>query len=182
VGNVEWGDVATWVGGIATSLALFFTYALLRVTRREQRAVQAEKREAQARLVSAWTTQIQPGPGSSSYSVTLTLQNSSDEPVYGLRTAVGSEWSRAEIAYVELDLDYIVPPKASQRREIALQFARIKPAGAGSSLPVELLFTDAAGRHWHRDRHGSLTQIPDGLTPTGASHLFKPVAGIHPPG
>jgi len=179
VATVQWGDVATWVGGIATAVALLLTYALLRVTRREQRTAQVEKREAQARLVSAWTNQIQQDPGSSKYSVTITLQNSSHEPVYGLRVAVGAEWSGPDIAYVELDLDYLVPPKYSQEKEIVLQFARTTAgtaSTAGSSLPVELLFTDAAGKHWHRDRYGSLIQITERLPPAGTKYFFKPTA------
>lgn len=174
MGSVQWGDVATWVGGIATSAALYLTYGLLRITRREQRAAQAEKREAQARLVSAWTNQIQQDSSSSKYSVNFTLQNFSDEPVYGLRVAVGSEWSGTDIAYVELDLDYIVPPKYQQQKEIVLQFSRTSAGTAGSSLPVELLFSDSGGKRWHRDRYGSLIQITERLPPVGTKYFFKP--------
>ena len=178
MGSVQWGDVATWVGGIATSIALFLTYALLRITRREQRTAQAEKGEAQARLVSAWTNEIQQDPGSSAYSVTIAVQNSSDEPVYGFRAAVGSEWSGTDISYVEPDLDYIVPPKSHQQKEVVLQFTRARAGATGSSLPVELLFTDAAGKHWHRDRYGRLIQIAAGLPPSGTKYFFKSATGI----
>jgi len=178
MGSVQWGDVATWVGGIATSIALFLTYILLRITRREQRTAQAEKREAQARLVSAWTNEIQQDPGSSAYSVTIAVQNSSDEPVYGFRAAVGSEWSGTDISYVEPDLDYIVPPKSHQQKEVVLQFARTGAGATRSSLPVELLFTDAAGKHWHRDRYGTLIQIAAGLPLSGAKHFFRSTTDI----
>jgi hypothetical protein len=172
VGSVQWGDVAAWVGGIATSAALYLTYGLLRITRREQRTDQAEKREAQARLVSAWTDNLQETSGSQ-YSVTITLQNSSDEPVYGLRTAVGSQWSGADIEYVEFDLEYIVPPKSQQQKQMVLPFARTE-GGLKSPLPVELLFSDSAGKRWHRDRYGSLIHLTDRKPLAGTKYFFQP--------
>jgi hypothetical protein len=182
VGTVQWGDVATWVGGIATSAALYLTYGLLRITRREQRTAQAEKREAQARLVSAWMSQIHQETSSSKYSVTVILQNSSDEPVYGLRAAVGAEWSGADIEYVEFDLDYIVPPKSRQQKEIVLQFTRAGAHAARSSLPIELLFSDSAGKRWHRDRYGSLILLAGKAPPSGIKYFFRPAAGTGLPG
>jgi hypothetical protein len=182
VGSVQWGDVATWVGGIATSAALFFTYGLLRITRREQRTAQAEKREAQARLVSAWMSQIHQETSSSKYSVTVILQNSSDEPVYGLRAAVGAEWSGADIEYVEFDLDYIVPPKSRQQKEIVLQFTRAGAYAARSSLPIELLFSDSAGKRWHRDRYGSLILLAGKVPSSGIKYFFRPTANTGLPG
>jgi hypothetical protein len=176
VETLQWGDVATWVGGISTSIALLLTYGLLRITRREQRTLLAEKREAQARLVSAWTSKIQQDSSSSTHSITITLQNSSDEPVYGLRTAVGSEWSGKDIEYVELGLDYIVPPKSHHNKEIALQLSLTGDGIVKSLFPVELLFSDSAGKYWHRDRYGSLIQITEGLPPSGGEHFFKPTA------
>jgi hypothetical protein len=173
---VQWGDVATWVGGIATAIALFLTYALLRVTRREQRALQLEKRQAQARQVSAWTSQIRETSDRSAYSVTVTLKNSGTEPVYGLRIAVGSGWTGKPITYDELDLFYIVPPVSQLEKEKVLQLDPAPNGRVESNLPVEMLFSDAAGRYWHRDREGGLTEITEGLPPSGDKYFFKTIA------
>jgi hypothetical protein len=171
--EVQWGDVATWVGGVATAVALFLTYGLLRITRREQRTLQAEKRQAQARLVSAWTSQIQLASDGSEYSVTVTLKNSGTEPIYGLRVAVGSGWIGREPDYNELKLIYVLPPKSQQDRETAIQLDTSRNVAAQSTLPVEMLFSDGSGRYWHRDRQGRLTEITKELPPSGEVYFFK---------
>jgi hypothetical protein len=182
--QVQWGDVATWVGGSATAIALLLTYGLLRITRREQRTLQIEKRQAQARLISAWSSGIERVSDGPIHAVTVILQNSSDEPVYGMRAAVGSQWQarNGAISYAELGLDYILPPKARQERAISLELPRTMATAAESSLPVELLFRDAAGRYWHRDRYGELTQITKKLPPPGGEYFFKSAASAGRPG
>jgi hypothetical protein len=170
--QVQWGDVATWVGGLATAAALILTYLLLRITLREQKRVQTEQRQAQARLVSAWSSHIRRSGGNDQYSVTVTLQNNSDEPIYGLRAAVGTGWSINDRSFKEIELIYVMPPKSDQERPTSMLFDQ-NPADSHGSLPVELIFSDAAGRFWHRDRNGELTQITDERPPSGAKHFFK---------
>jgi len=176
IDKAQWGDVATWVGGIATAVALILTYWLLRITLREQRRLQTEQRQAQARLVSAWSSQIQRAADGPRYSVTVTLKNNSDEPIYGLRAAVGPGWSASDRSYTELDLVYVMPPKSHKDEEVSIQLHR-QPADAAESLPVELIFSDTAGRFWHRDRNGELTQITDERPPSGGKHFFKATPG-----
>jgi hypothetical protein len=179
--RAQWGDIATWVGGIATAAALILTYWLLRITLREQRRLQTEQRQAQARLVSAWASQIERTADGPRYSVTVTLKNNSDEPIYGLRAAVGPGWSARDRSYTELDLVYVMPPKSHKDEEVSIQLHR-HPADAAESLPVEslpveLIFSDTAGRFWHRDRNGELTQIIDERPPSGGKHFFKATPG-----
>lgn len=174
--EVQWGDVASWVGGGATAIALLLTYALLRITRGEQRDLQSEKHQAQARLISAWSGQIQQVTGDI-HDVTCTLQNSSDEPIYGMRAAVGNHWRAENIRYAELDLEYIMPPKSCRDKTTSLELPRTTAESSESSLPVELLFRDAAGRYWHRDRYGGLTRIAERPPIAGGKYFFKPTAG-----
>jgi hypothetical protein len=171
-GQVQWGDVATWVGGIGTAVTLFLTFGLLLITRREQRTLQSEKRQAQARLVSAWSSDVAKISDGPTHSVTVMLQNSSDEPVYGVRAAVGDRWQGENIKYSEVELAYIIAPKSCREKATSLELPPITDT-AGSSLPVELLFSDAAARYWHRDRHGELTQITKALPPMGERYFFK---------
>lgn len=174
---IQWGDVATWVGGIATAIALFLTYGLLRITRREQRELQAEKRQAQARLISAWTGQLQRVPGDPAYSVKVTLRNSSHEPVYGLRAAVGFSWSTKGSKFAEAKIVYLMPPGRSQQENVELDSTQRRADATGPPLPVELLFSDAAGKHWHRNRYGRLVEITDKLPLAGDKYFFRPAAG-----
>lgn len=172
--EVQWGDVASWVGGVATAVALLLTYGLLRITRREQRALQADKRQAQARLVSAWTSQLQLAPDRSAYSVTVTLKNSGSEPIYGLRVAVGSGWIAKKPDYNELELVYVLPPKSQQDKATVVQLDTTQNVVGQSTLPVEMLFSDGSGRYWHRDRQGRLSEITKELPPSGEAHFFQP--------
>jgi hypothetical protein len=170
-GQIQLGDVATWVGGIATALALFLTYLLLRVTRREQTAQQDEQRKAQARLISAWPADNEHDGNIPGGTVTIVLQNASDEPIYSLRAAVGWAWVGPKIDYQKLTLDYIMPPKSKQEKVISIDRARLADASQ-ISPPVELIFSDAAGVFWHRDRYGSLTEIRE-VPPDVGKHFFQ---------
>lgn len=118
--GVQWGDVASWVGSIATSAALLLTYALLRVTRRDQRAQWLDQRMSQARKVSAWCESASPG-GDGQVTAFVRLQNASDEPIYGTRVAVGSDWLSDQPRYSELDLSYVTPPRYSAAHPIEVR-------------------------------------------------------------
>ncbi len=156
-GGVQWGDVATWVGSVGTALAFFATFVLLVITRQEQKAAREEDRRAQARQVSAWCVRVQPASGE----VTMTVQNSSDEPVYGMRVAVGAKWSREMVDFAEAaGLSYVTPPKYKADHTARLTLSPMPGGGYEESLPVEIIFNDAGGGiFWRRDRYGGLTRL-----------------------
>jgi hypothetical protein len=177
--HVQLGDVATWVGGIATAAALLLTYFLLRITRQEQMAQRAEQHKAQARLVSAWSDQVQPLSDGGLHSVTVTLQNSSEEPIFAVMVAVGVEWSRrTKVDYTELDLSYVIRPKYKHQHTASLKLGRLLDGSYESSPPVEVIFNDASGdeKFWWRDRYGGLTQLNEKLPSLAAKHFFGPPA------
>jgi len=171
---VQWGDVATWVGGVGTALAFFATFALLIITRQEQKATREDDRRAQARQVSAWCTGVQPAAEDGRHTVTVTVRNSSDEPIYGLRVAVGAEWSREKVAIAEVtDLHYVTPPNYQKDHTVRLELSPLPGGGCEDSPPVELVFNDASGgRFWRRDRYGGLTQLTERIPSGAAKHLF----------
>jgi hypothetical protein len=173
--HIQWGDVASWVVGIATATTFFATYGLLRSTRREQRAQQAVARQAQARLVSAWCHDVKHDSGKNVDTVTVTFQNDSDEPIYGLRVAVGSRWSGDSIEYAEpeTNLAYVIPPKHHDELKFILRLESMESYDNRRFPPVELMFCDASGRtFWHRDRNGHLSQIEDGSPPLAKDYFF----------
>jgi hypothetical protein len=176
--HFQLGDVATWVGGVATAVALILTWLLLRTTVRDQRDARTRQRRAQARLVSAWSGHVAPGSDSSYYTVAVKLQNLSDEPVYGVRGAVGTSWVAEHVPYEELDIIYVIPPKSELSQTVSMQFGQVvgdeTPVGNEVALPVEIIFYDAAHKDlWLRDRFGELTQIPDEGAKSAARHFFK---------
>jgi hypothetical protein len=174
--NVQWGDVATWVVSIGTALAFLATFILLIYTRQEQRAVREEGRRAQPRQVSAWCTRVRPAAGE----VTVTVQNSSDEPVYGMRVAVGIKWSREKVDFAEVtDLQYVTPPKYHKDHTVRLELRPLPGGGYEESPPVELVFNDASGgRFWRRDRYGGLAQLTERIPSGAAKHLFTTPANL----
>lgn len=172
--GVQWGDVATWVGSVGTTLAFFATLILLVITRQEQKVAREDDRRAQARQVSAWCVQVQPAGENGRHAVTVTVWNSSDEPVYGMRVAAGAEWSGQDIAVAKVTgLHYVTPPNYRQDHTVHLALSPLPSGGYEAALPVELIFNDASGgRFWRRDRYGGLTQLTE-RTPSGAAkHLF----------
>jgi hypothetical protein len=150
---------------------LFLTYLLLRITRREQTAQQDEQRRAQARLISAWPADNDHDGDRPRDTVTVVLQNASHEPVYSLRAAVGKAWAGEEIGYRNLRFDYIMPPKSKQEKVISVDWLR-PPSGSQISPPVELIFSDAGGIFWHRDRYGVLTEIRE-VPPPVEKYFFQ---------
>jgi hypothetical protein len=172
--HVQWGDIATWLGSAATSIALLLTYGLLRLTRREQRSVRADERRSQARKVSAWCEWVDPATAGGPDSVVVRLQNASDEPIYGTRLAVGSDWLSDPIEYVELDINYVLAPHYSESHTARLRVGRTADGNPEPSPPVEIIFSDASGgRFWHRDRYGGLTELAEKLPPSARALFFK---------
>src|ERR1700683_1223792 len=170
--GVEWGDVASWVGSIATSGALFLTYGLLRLSRNDQRELRAEQRQNQARKVSAWCESVEAADGGTVERVRVRLQNASDEPIYGARVAVGYDWLTAKSDYTELGLDYVIAPRYDQTHSVEIRAREPGTADRHRTLPVEIMFSDASGgRFWHRDRYGGLAEITGTLPPSGREHF-----------
>ncbi len=162
------------MGGLATAAALILTYVLLRITRQEQRDAQAEQRRAQARQVSAWADQVEQAGRNGLYTVTVKLQNLSDEPIYAVRGAVGARWSGTEADYEETEIIYIMPPKSAREQEVSLHLD-LAPGGSHERTPpVEVIFYDATHRElWLRNRFGTLTELADNGSQSPAVHFFK---------
>ncbi len=158
-GNIQLGDVATWVGGIATSLAFLVTYLLLRARQKEFRASEHERRERdedrrkdQARFVSAWVVGTSPqNPASTQLSVNVQYRNGSEEPIFGCNLYAlhdyGPDAETTARAFIG-----VVPPHGSSTRDFRAQVVE----GLLTDPPIEIRFTDSRGRHWRRRHDGQL--------------------------
>ena len=125
----------------------------------------------QARLVNAWCDDVRPASQDGQHLVTVTVQNSSDDPVYRLRIAVGAGWSRDVTRYSKLDLLVVLPPRSRQQRTVAMHLNPLSGEDYDSLPPVEMIFSDVTGRFWRRDGYGGLAQISD-IRPSSASEWF----------
>jgi hypothetical protein len=173
--HIRLGDLAAWVGGVATAVALILTWLLLRATVRDQREAREGKRRAQARQVSAWPDQVTPGTRAGSGTVMITVQNLSDEPIYAVRAAVGAAWFGENIRYEELDIFYVIPPKSTRQQPVAVEFGQTGGGGSSNPVPpVELIFYDAAHKDlWRRDRFGELSRIAEEGSQTAVKNFFQ---------
>ncbi|HUD36848.1 MAG TPA: hypothetical protein VMR14_08130 [Streptosporangiaceae bacterium] len=180
--SLHWGNVASWVESIATSVALLLTYGLLRVTRRDQQTARREQRQAQARKVSAWCERVGQSAGPGPDEVVVRLRNASDEPIYGPHVAVGADWWSKSPRYVELDLGYVIAPGYDEAHRVELRVGRTAADRPETSPPVELLFADAGGgRFWYRDRYGGLSEITDRHLPDADDYFFSRPANVIAP-
>jgi hypothetical protein len=197
---VVWGDVATWVAGIATVLTLFFGvfqwFKLRRQTIIDKQVQLEQERRAQARRVFAW---LDGAVGSG----VVRVGNTSDEPVYnvvvymvfmdgdkpgtgeeaqyfleetlrGLESIVQFTGNLIENAAVHPTKQFraIIQLLPHGTHWIALQVQQDNPG-------VEIAFTDGAGHHWIRRVTGELIEIEQNalehyriVTPVEYTHLL----------
>lgn len=139
----DWGDVATWVGGIGTTLAFILAFAQLIVQRRKE---QKQKESAQSELISSWVSDELHGKS------IVTILNVSANPVYqvilklanfGHDLTVGEEWDYTRCIA-------ILPPGRS--------YTVIEGDYHGMNFfpSIQIAFVDSAGKSWLRKSNGLL--------------------------
>ena len=157
---VSWGDVATWVTGIAT-IALFII-GFTQIHNERISRIKAEKesyariKRDQAEQISSWLVKYsQDNYGEWHW---IAVLNQSGQPVYNVilhlvpLTQTGERVSN--IAPRQTCID-VVPPGQGYVAVEALHFAHPGFARAG----VEIAFQDKSGKNWVRRPNGELIEI-----------------------
>lgn len=143
-------DVFAAVGTVgATVVALWLAFRAL-----------GRERGAVARLVSAWVEErYEPREDTPAYrrKAAVHIGNESDEPVFNARASVLAGEQGTRLGPLSLpDVIPVVP----QRRSLSFDISVPLRAWRGSWNPrVELYFSDASGRRWHRDPDGNLRDV-----------------------
>lgn len=133
---MQWGDVGTWVAGIATGGAFIVTSAVFTMQLRD-------RRREDARQVSAWIssreTRLQPTD------FEVKCRNGSPEPIYDVMITAGA----------------FHPPRGVKVNVVGpLKTATVSiRAPINHDPPIHLRFTDSAGRRWGRHENGRLVKI-----------------------
>jgi len=164
-----WGDVPTWITGVATVVALIFAAAAAVYARRmfriefdRDRIAAGERREHNAALtrsqsaqVSAWWGQL---PRSGQWGIFV--RNGSEAPVFQAHVTVLSD-DGVDIAGSHIT---VIPPTSrptfyplagndpQEDRNVAIKVRRVR-----------MTFTDAAGLRWMRNQSGRLRQFEPSL-------------------
>lgn len=175
-------DLAAWVEALATFAA--FTAAVIaallvagsyRIERGRERRWEDEERQAQARLVAVWVDHekiendfaMLPGlrniSPKYSWHTVLRMRNASDVPVTDARVAIYADHELIGVQSLGL-----VPPTTDSRfdflHDSIEEYLESLP-GKGRDLRIfttAVVFSDSAGRSWHRDQFGKLNNaVPD---------------------
>ncbi len=145
-GQVQWGDIATWVAALLTGGSLIAAVVLLALQRRDLRERERASRSEQARLVATWLGRPIREDVTKLMYVT---RNASSEPVYDVSIRVDVGVRGIYHRYVDSSL----PPGEIRRTWIPLSgYPRM------THPEVALMFRDAAGRRWLRSSRGVLKE------------------------
>ncbi|WP_229074993.1 hypothetical protein [Actinoplanes sp. DH11] len=152
---------AAWLSAVLSAGALFATLWVLGFRER------TERREAQARRVSAWVTSVEElrprnehgalvglGGGLRGKSIQLTVHNGSDEPVYDF---VPTIWlTYAEDSGRHTRESVLIPPGDST---LWVDGVELSQGGLADYPWVDIQFRDAKSQKWRRGHDGSFGQI-----------------------
>ena len=157
-GEVQWGDVATWLSSVATLAAVLAALVAVLMQRQEFRLAQRQGRQAQASGVSAELSSA-PRESAGGHRVwEITVHNASAAPIFGC--ALMSP--RSDGVMARMNLGTIAAGQSSTHRTTH------DPGALG-----DLGFTDSEGRFWVRRWTGSLISVP---LPPGALIIGGPQA------
>lgn len=142
--------VAKWVEAIGTAGALLVGMVLLGIELKDRRAQRAERAQSQAARISAWC--VEAGSGEQGvHSVTIAIQNRSEEPIYNVAVHVMS----GDLADFVAAISVVIPPATRESYPIASP-TLVRHDQTHWPTVVDLAFTDARGRHWVRRADGAL--------------------------
>jgi hypothetical protein len=142
--------VAKWVEAVGTAGALLLGMVLLGIELRDRRAQRAERTRSQAARISAWCVEAG-SSGPDGHSVTIAVQNRSEEPIYNVAVHVMS----GDVADFVASVAVVIPPAARESYPIASP-TMVRHDQTHWPTVVDLAFTDTRGRRWVRRADGAL--------------------------
>lgn len=155
---LNWGDVATWITGIATIALFVIGFIQIRNERRfrisREKELENLKKREQSEHISAWLV----GKTQNDNKRWVAILNQSKQPIYQVVVNVVTLSQRGdEIPESERQLACIsvAPPGQGYTSVAAVDFAHPGHGRAG----VEIAFQDGAGRSWLRKPNGELLEL-----------------------
>lgn len=143
---IDWGSVPAWVAAVGTTGALSFTAVTVRRSANDRRRQQAAE-------VSAWWRHLE----GVADGFLLEYRNASTEPAWNLQVWVTTieeddQGQRTKTSRRPIVSEHVLPPRATGRATVG----GLRPAPPYTPS-IEVDFSDAAGRRWHRDARGRLS-------------------------
>jgi hypothetical protein len=160
-----WGNIAEWVGGLATALALLFAAIQIREAK-EQRiaeerhrvAAELEHREAMARAVGVRSVTYEEN---GSWYIDYALQNGGEYPIDNVVVVItdpGSPETRPEDqagTALEAVIGTVLSKEIIRETRNKVAYSREPVFGESTNL-ASILFTDTWGAHWAKTPLGGL--------------------------
>jgi len=166
-----WGDVATWVTGIATIALFIIGFWQIRIEREARQTADAERRSSvrrlQAEQVAAWIARE--GSDELGSVLWIAVRNQSSQPVYHLviqGIVLSSDGTPRHNPSPDNQVRIAVAPPGEGYAGLHMDYA-----GMHRRAGIEMAFQDAANRNWLRKSNGELTE----LDATPALHYAIPL-------
>lgn len=154
--NFDLGDVPTWVATLGAGVAAFYAYGAYKIESERDRRQSDMAEQEQASRVAVWPEQRDnPETGMPAEAEWIHLRNASQLPVYEARLfsySYSPPESEAATAESVFPLGIVGPSDKPQAH-----FVKVSPR---NSYQYAIVFRDAAGVTWHRDRRGVLKKGP----------------------
>jgi hypothetical protein len=163
--DLDFGNVAEWVGGVATAAGLFFAAMQIRLASKKRAAEEArraaadaEHREAMARAVGIRSVSYEKD---AKWHVEFSLQNGGEYPIDNVVVVItdpGSEEPRPEDQVgtaLEQVIGTVLSKETLQAGPEIVHFTREPVFGEYTNL-ASVLFTDAWNQHWAKTPLGGL--------------------------
>lgn len=162
--GIQWGDVGTWVAGLATAGGLVFTGLALRaqlgqfkLQSIQFREAEADRRRSQASVVAVWPEKDSLFGASTPRTPNdafIRYRNASQSPAYeGIVTIDTSPITGTSGSTIVRRIDVFRPHDLDE-----LIVDTGFPVG-DHLLPVDVLFRDANGVAWRRTARGELSEV-----------------------
>ena len=150
--EILWGDLATWVVGIATIALFFVVFWQIQIERRARRE---SDRRHQAERVTGWIAELQ--SDAQGYALSVAISNRSSQPIYHLAIH-GIELANdgTPIGKPADDSQALIPTVPPGEGYVLI---RLDCPGQESRPGIEIAFRDAANRYWLRQTNGELVEL-----------------------
>lgn len=158
--GVNWGDIATWVTGIATIALFIIGFIQIRNERisriKAEKKIETRDKRDQAERISSWFVKAtHDNHGDWQW---IAILNQSAQPIYNVIVSIvplsqkGDKLASPKPHRVCID---VVPPGQGYTSVDAIQFGHPGHSRAG----VEIAFKDRSGSNWIRKATGELSEI-----------------------
>lgn len=145
----DWGAVPDWVEALGTIGAFSITLLLLNGEIKARREMDEERLYRDARRVSTYVVRNKPDRADTNVMFIARVHNAGEMPIYDTTVFVGPFEDHPE----EKEPHFVGVVSPDRTAGVELE------GRLGDEHFVDVVFTDSAGREWHRSGEGALERV-----------------------